>query len=449
MRIKNCARIDEAALASSKKTPYSFIMEEQMNTQGKTVSALESKKKSLVSHIDQLEIAVGRQVLQAAAPMVEQQLSVDYAAAAGTKQQLLRNISEIEDLVNRLKGLETKARNLQAALASKEDFISTKLLDFGKLLYKNKETLPEDYKTHLAEAERLESLEDGYKQKVEEIEASLETASFFQKLPMQFKLSSLRNSAAIQQRKKEQALLSAARTITESGESTLSGIINEELEKSFEGCLAEYNELATIKGQLIENADEAEVTKQSLILLDAADLSGKKRIAQINAEISQVEINQDELCRTAGRSYVSRYCTKDGEKILECEGIGAEEIASIAKERTELVSINRRIDIMQLNTALSDADKKIASLEKNAEEIRDQIANLEENASIIAEQIAAAHAAREVIIGKRTQLETEEGASVKMLKDKEPEPEQETAPQAAESDVATKKSTSKKSSKKS
>ena len=66
-----------------------------MNTQGKTVSALESKKKSLLSHIDQLEISVGRQVLQASAPMVEQQLSVDYAAAAGTKQQLLRNIAEL------------------------------------------------------------------------------------------------------------------------------------------------------------------------------------------------------------------------------------------------------------------------------------------------------------------------------------------------------------------
>ena len=90
-----------------------------MNTQGKTVSALESKKKSLLSHIDQLEISVGRQVLQASAPMVEQQLSVDYAAAAGTKQQLLRNIAEIEDLVNKQKELETKARNLQTSLSSK------------------------------------------------------------------------------------------------------------------------------------------------------------------------------------------------------------------------------------------------------------------------------------------------------------------------------------------
>jgi len=411
-----------------------------MNIQGKTVSALESKKKSLVSHIDQLEISVGRQVLQASAPMVEQQLSVDYAAAAGTKQQLLRNIAEIEELVSRLKNLEVKARNLQTALASKEEYINTKLLEFGKLIYKNKESIPDDLKVHFAEAERLESLEEGYRQKVDEIEASLETASFFQKLPMQFKLSSLRNSEAVQQRKKEQAILSAARTITESGESTLSDIIDEELQKSFEGCIAEYDELTSIKNQLLENADESEETKQSLILLDASDLTGKKRIAQINAEISQVEINQDELCRTAGRSYVSRYCTKDGEKILECEGIGAEEIASIAKERTELVSINRRIDIMQLNTALSDADKKIASLEKNAEEIRDQIASLEENASIIAEQIAAAHAAREVIIGKRTQLETEEGSSVKMLKDKEPEPESTQVAKKADSKKTSKKS---------
>ena len=411
-----------------------------MNAQGKTVSALESKKKSLVSHIDQLEISVGRQVLQASAPMVEQQLSVDYAAAAGTKQQLLRNIAEIEELVNHLKDLEVKARNLQAAMASKEEYINTKLLEFGKLIYKNKENIPEDLKIHFAEAERLESLEKGYRQKVDEIEASLETASFFQKLPMQFKLASLRNSEAVQQRKKEQAILSAARTITESDESTLSGIVNEELQKSFESCIAEYDELTNIKNQLLENADKTEETKQSLILLDASDLTGKKRIAQINAEISQVEINQDELCRTAGRSYVSRYCTKDGEKILECEGIGAEEIASIAKERTELVSINRRIDIMQLNTALSDADKKIASLEKNAEEIRDQIASLEENASIIAEQIAAAHAAREVIIGKRTQLETEEGSSVKMLKDKEPEPENAQAEKKADSKKTSKKS---------
>ncbi|MBO4759576.1 MAG: hypothetical protein J5505_05905 [Spirochaetaceae bacterium] len=413
-----------------------------MNTQGKTVSALESKKKSLLSHIDQLEISVGRQVLQASAPMVEQQLSVDYAAAAGTKQQLLRNIAEIEDLVNKQKELETKARNLQTSLSSKEELINAKLLELGRILYKNRnDSLPEEFKIHFAEAERLESLEDGYNQKVKEIETSLETASFLQKLAMQFKLSSLRNSAMVQQRKKEQVFISGARTVVETGENALNGSnISSELESAFEACLEEYKELDDIKNQLLENAGEAEVTKQSLIQLEASEFSGKKRIAQINAEISQIEINQDELCRTAGRSYISRYCTKDGEKILECEGIGSEEIASIEKERTELVSINRRIDIMQLNTALSDADKKIASLEKSAEEIRDQIANLEENASVIAEQIAAAHAAREVIIGKRTQLETEEGASVKMLKDNEPEPENAEAPKKAGSKKISKKS---------
>ena len=413
-----------------------------MNTQGKTVSALESKKKSLLSHIDQLEISVGRQVLQASAPMVEQQLSVDYAAAAGTKQQLLRNIAEIEDLVNKQKELETKARNLQTSLSSKEELINAKLLELGRILYKNRnDSLPEDFKIHFAEAERLESLEDGYNQKVKEIETSLETASFLQKLAMQFKLSSLRNSAMVQQRKKEQVFISGARIVVETGENALSGSnVSSELQSAFEACLEEYKELDGIKNQLLENADDAEVTKQSLVQLEASEFSGKKRIAQINSEISQIELNQDELCRTAGRSYVSRYCTKDGEKILECEGIGAEEIASIEKERTELVSINRRIDIMQLNTALSDADKKIASLEKSAEEIRDQIANLEENASVIAEQIAAAHAAREVIIGKRTQLETEEGASVKMLKDKEPEPENTQTEKKAASKKTSKKS---------
>jgi len=391
-----------------------------MNTQGKTVSALESKKKSIISHIDQLEISVGRQVLQASAPMVEQQLSVDFAAAAGTKQQLLRNIAEIEDLVNQHKDLETKARNLQSSLAAKEELVNVKLLEFGKILFKNKDdSLPEEFKTHFAEAERLESLENGYKQKADEIETTIETASFFQKISMQFKLTSLKNSAALQQRKKEQEFIAGARSIAESGENALAGCdICSETQKAFDNCLEVYGEIDNIKKQLVENADEAEVTKQSLIQLNAYELSGKKRIAQINAEISQVELNQDELCRTAGHSYISRYCTKDGEQILECEGIGADEITSIAKERTELVSINRRIDIMQLNNALTDADKKISSLEKTAEEIRTQISNLEKEASVIAEQISAAHAAREVIIGKRTQLETEEGSSVKKLKNK-------------------------------
>ncbi|NLK45661.1 MAG: hypothetical protein GX297_03295 [Treponema sp.] len=401
-----------------------------MNTQGKTVSALESKKKSLLSHIDQLEISVGRQVLQASAPMVEQQLSVDYAAAAGTKQQLLRNIAEIEDLVNQQKNLETKSHDLQATLSTKEELINTKLLEFGSLIYKNRtDSLPEKFKPHFVEAERLESLEDGYNQKAKEIEDSLETASFFQKISVKFKLSSLKNSAALQKRKKEQIFISGARIIIDAGKNALKGSsITPEIQNSFKTCLEINKEINDIKNQLLEISDETDVVKQSLIQLEASDFSGKKRIAQINAEISQVEINQDELCRTAGRSYISRYCTKYGEKILECEGIGAAEIESISKERTELVSINRRIDILQLNAALKDADKKIASLEKNAEEIKEQIANFEENASIVAEQIEAAHAAREVIIRKRTQLETEEGSSVKLLKDKDSKSDKDNKP---------------------
>ncbi|MCQ2580155.1 MAG: hypothetical protein MJ159_05625 [Treponemataceae bacterium] len=389
-----------------------------MNIQEKTVSALESKKKSLLSHIDQLEISVGRQVLQASAPMVEQQLSVDYAAAAGTKQQLLRNIAEIEELVKQNKNLETQARNLQVTLSAKEAQSNETLAAFGDLLYKNKNTaMPEIYKTHFEEAEHLEALENDYKQKAKEIEDSIENASFFQKLALQIKLSSAKNSALLQQNKIKQVFISAARIIVDAGEDALKGhAVTPELQKAFDSCINLNAEIEALKDKILEVAGETEVANQTLEQLGASEMSGKKRIAQINAEIAQVEINQDDLCRTAGRSYISRYCTKDGEIILDCEGIGTQEIESIAKERTELLSINRRIDIMQLNTALNDADKKISSLEHEAEEIRDKIANLEENASIVAEQIAAAHAAREVIIGKRTQLETEEGASVKLLK---------------------------------
>ncbi len=388
-----------------------------MPVKNKTAAALDVQHKEVVNNLQNYESSIGRQLLSAATAEANQVEEFnDYTAQ---KQALNRQIGQIEEIVQNLKNAVASAEEQKKQLAELESISGNRLETLGSELYSACRTyVPPEFAEAKDEADTLTESINGYKKKADDIKLELERATIFQRIPLQVKLSSINNSLSLQQKKLKGVLKTGAGKVVAQGRDAIAQMpAPDTLLAAFAAGISVAEEISQKKNELAAASEETVALRTSLVALSVNDSNGKRRIAQIKEEIAGLENAQKKLCQKVGQNYVNLYCTMDGETILQCEGIGETEMPQIIEQRKKLKSISRRYEILQLTSEIEEADRKINQFTSEAEDIAQKIAALQERAKTVDEKIAAANSAKEVLLGKRAMVETEEGTTIKLLRE--------------------------------
>lgn len=402
-----------------------------MPVKNKTAAALDAQHKEVVGNLQNYESTIGRQLLSAATAEANQVEEFnDYTAQ---KQALNRQIGQIEEIVQKLKESVDSTEEQKKQLAELEQINGNRLETLGSELYNACRTyVPPEFAEAKDEADTLTESINGYKKKADDIKLELERATILQKIPLQIKLGSINNSLAMQQKKLTGVLKNGAGKVVAQGKDAIAQMpAPDTLLAAFAAGISVAEEISQKKAALAATNEESIALRTSLVALSVNDSNGKRRIAQIKEEIAGLENAQKKLCQKVGQNYVNLYCTMDGETILQCEGIGETEMPHIVEQRKKLKSINRRYEILQLTSEIEEADRKINQFKKEAEDIAQKIAALQEKAKTVDEKIAAANSAKEVLLGKRAMVESEEGTTIKLLREEFGDNQKQTSATAA------------------
>lgn len=432
-----------------------------MKTREKTVSALEQKRQQILNNIEETEIKIGNRLLTAAYGAADASLVAQFTANAAEKQEKLRAIRDIETLTSKLKETRTLLADTKNCERELLALANERYGALGEALFAEYDgENPPCFQTHFDAAELVQSEIDETAKKVDELKEAIGKAPLFQKLSMQFNLSSLSATLANHNRRLHRILVdggkeaaqSVLQTAAQSGAQGVNNAVkstqseqganstaqseqatggalqntaqeafasfSDSVKAAFEKCRS-FTEEAQKQARAVNDLTEQEASVKAALLAQGVSAeSGKKRIAHLRAAIQTLEDAQNKLCQKAGSAYAALYCTTRGEAIMECTGMASDLVMTIQTERANVVSYNRRIEIMKLAAAQDEADRKIAQFTRGKEEILKRIESLHQEKALYEEKIEAATAARDVIIGKRAALENEETASVKLIKEK-------------------------------
>ncbi|MBO7486750.1 MAG: hypothetical protein J6T84_11895 [Spirochaetaceae bacterium] len=392
-----------------------------MSTGTKTISALEQKRKEAAELIDKIETDIGQQLLTAKSQNVDQSLSARFTELAGNRQKLLRTVSDIEKKLAQIKDADVFVNEKQDEALRLEKDLKEQFLILGNLMYKNyNSSFPAVFDTFYADAKKEFELADLSAQRVESLKFEMETASFVAKLRLRTKYISEKRLLDTHSSKADRILAKGAETAMSNGKPDFgSAETLTELDEQAQTCAEFLSDIAEKKEAVRKKCGERSGLIDELKKDGVLDLTGKKRISELKKQILELEKEQRKLSLEAGHSFVNLYCTKDGVDIIECNGIAGDSVELVKKERMRLLSLNRRISILQMEDAVVRADSKIEDMKKNVVSMKNRIADLQNQIEELEKNIDAAENARNVVIGKKAALENEEAAFIKLIdKDK-------------------------------
>lgn len=389
---------------------------ECMKTSQKTVSVLEQKQQETIQTIENLQETIGNQLLTAGAENVEREHAAQFSALSSKKQDALHAISKIEELAEKIQVL--KDANLDAKRCAQElqTLADEQYEAFGKALFAEyEEALCEDFDDAYANANNLTLQAETLQAEIDECNAKISAANFFNKLMIQVRLTKINADYARLNAKINHVLALGAKKLVSNDDTFKDKNFSDNVKQCYETARAFFEDQKRKEDALNANAKEEASLKAELISLGATDATGKKRILALKADIKQTEDEIKNLAIIVGTKYANLYCTKEGEEILACTGLCSDLVKKVQEERKALLSLKRRIEIFKLSAAEEEAEKKIASFKNDAEDIKRRIADLQEQGVLIEEKINAALAARDTIVGKRVLLENEEASAQKCL----------------------------------
>ena len=392
-----------------------------MKTGTKTIAALEQKRKEAAELIDKIETEIGQQLLTAKSQQVDQSLSAQFTELAGSRQKLLRTVSDIEKKLAQLKDIDVFVNEKQDEILRLEKDLKEQYLILGNLMYKNyNSSFPAVFDSFYAEAKKEFELADLSSQRVESLKSEMDSASFVAKLRLRTKYISEKRMTEAHSSKADRILAKGAETAMSNGKPEFGSTETlAELNEQAATCADFLSKIAEKKEDVRKKCEERSSLLEELKNAGIQDASGKKRISELKKQIIEIEKEQRKISLSVGHSFVNLYCTKDGEDIIECNGIAGDSVELVKKERMRILSLNRRINILQMDEAVVRADSKIEDMKKNVVGMKNRIADLQNQIEELEKNIDAAENARNVVIGKKTMLENEEAAFIKLIdKDK-------------------------------
>ncbi|MBQ0165550.1 MAG: hypothetical protein KBT02_00395 [Treponema sp.] len=374
-----------------------------MSAYSKTIHILDQKNTSLKKELASEETQIGFIYLDDTVCTEEDKKH--YEELKADFQHLMANLAEIKSLETKKKELSADIQNVKAELAGLVTKESGLMLTLGIALYGQSgaasvPSFSKAYEEASSYADKVTSL----KTQCEQMTESLELQNVFSRVVSKMKINSLSMSINSQQKKLDSALVAGAKAVVDSQD------LPDELKcPAYETCVAFKNDWNKKRIELEALQDEFQNVEVTL-----ADF-GKKTLVQEKADAKNAEIETFAL--QAGHLFDKKYITRDGEMLTEFPAKYAEPLAKVLSLRTELASVNRRIDILQYSEQIDAAEDTEDSLKKEVAANEERIRKLEAENDSLKQRIRENAAAAEDLRTHRGAVEKEEGVSAADLLD--------------------------------
>lgn len=360
------------------------------------------KIRELENKIEELDVKLsGAKIELGASLLAKDSLFVEYTSA---QQRLEAVQSEGNDLEAKLKGLsdELSGAKTDAARLEKELDTATHLL--GQYLFEHADqSVSEAFPLH----NKVREIESD----LDRIEAELNAASFFKKLPMQVKRGSLLSNLATEKKKLEQLLDRRAKTI-----------VQEQLVSETAGgtqyaeCRHIYGELSAVQAKTAElTAAKAEA--------EAAQCKNREEEAKLKQQLQQQKVQCDEKALAEGDSYAAQYIGEKGEKLKNFTKTQKTHLEAVYDIVLQMQDSRRDEEILRIEDAVFDCNSQIDRMQSEYEANQRAISQLQERNARLLDNINGSKSLIENYEGQRAALEAEKPAETKHAESKPAEPE--------------------------
>jgi hypothetical protein len=384
----------------------------------KTLSELMKKKSFLSSETLVLETLLGHSIIKNIPSSVSQETLKLYEEYDEKKEEIKGNILNIQ-------GLVSEKTKLYHSIAETKDRISSLTGQWpvwyktlGQVLYAHYSSQYSDifgvfYSDAAVQEHRLQDAQKA----VEDLKAEMEKQGFFTRLVSQVKYISANNTVSSYNLRRDSILEKGGKAVFESGklsELIAKGLVNTVIERAYQSCLSLQSDISTEEKKVAELTDQESSLQIQLSSLGATG-NGDRRIADLEEEKEKLQKEQDSIAQIQGHDFSILYVTIDGDIITDAPEEYRALITEIQRKREELVSISRRIKMLELDaevsslvTKISQYENTIAGNEKKIQQYTNQNIDLQVK---IEETLNEKHA----LMAEKTKLELEEGLTVKQI----------------------------------
>lgn len=387
----------------------------------KTLSELMKKKTFLTSETLVLETLLGHSIIKNTTTSVSQETQNLYQEYDEKKGEIKENILHIQALVSEKTKVYHSIAETKDRISSLTGQWSVWYKTLGQVLYAHYGSQYSDifgvfYSDAAVQEHRIKDAEKA----VEDLKVEMEKQGFFTRLVSQVKYISANNTVSSYRLRRDSILEKGGKAVFESGklsELLSKDLVNPVIERAYQSCLSLQSDIATEEKKVVELTDQESSLQIQLSSLGATG-NGEKRIADLEDEKEKLQKEQDSIAQVQGHDFSVLYVTKEGDTITDFPVEYKELLVEIQRKRQELVSISRRIKMLELEaeisslvTKINQYENTIAGNEKKIEQYTNQNKDLHIK---IEESLNEKHA----LLATKTKLELEEGLTVKQISEK-------------------------------
>lgn len=372
-----------------------------MSVYSKIIHVLDQKNSSLKKELASEEAQIGFLYLEDAACSEEE--TDRFLKLKAELQQLLETLAEVNSLETKKASLSADIQNVKAELAGLVSKESSLMLTLGIALYgqpgaASVPSFSKAYEEASSYADKITSM----KTQSEQMTESLELQNVFSRVVTKVKINSLSLSINSQQKKLDSILIAGAKAVVDAQDLT------DELKcPAYETCVAFKNDWNKARISLEALQDELQNVEVTL-----GDY-GRKPLLQEKADAKNAEV--EEFAFQTGHAFDKKYITRDGDVLAEFPPRYAEGLSRVLAIRTDLASVNRRLDILQYSEQIDAARHAHESMKKEVASNEEKISRLNAENEELARRMDENVSVSEELSAHRAAVEKEEGISAEEL----------------------------------
>jgi hypothetical protein len=252
--------------------------------------------------------------------------------------------------------------------------------------------------------------------KHDDLRRELDTAGFFGKMFVQFKMANLASNLRQHRVKLGRILSDGAESLVRNG--TIRARIEEGRLDGSSSDLYSTVQSAAVKIEEYKNRSasldgDVAAVKATLASWDAAD-SPQRRMEELRLAVKESDRRIDSLLALAARDYTDSFLDEDGVSLLGGAGDGhtfsdmgayAHQLEQIAALRSAISLTRRKIDVLETSVKIESIDKSIAACERNIGDCEKKIVLLQDQIELMRRNIASSGEERRKLVAHREAVE--------------------------------------------
>lgn len=381
-----------------------------------TVLTLKKSKKEAQSTLHCLEIEIGHYLLKKPEKSIQKDVLKTYKSFDQDIDAFRATQENINALAEERKNLQMQMTELKSLMSSVKGQLPDVYKLLGESLFSNYTAAYSDFFGSIYTQTAVQDQKIAAEHKKEDaIRDDMDKASFIPRILKHVQAGAAKTQATFDEQKRDSSLIKGAKAAIESGK--LVKLSQEkQLDENSENVLNEYLDLQ--KTLTTHQASfEALALNESGVVTSLAKNgtsgSPQKRIQSIEKEIGQKKVEQDEFSATQGHEYTCRYVSPDGETIVAFPADIVEVLSNIQTQKLLMMSFSRQIEILGIEKATEDGEKRIQSYSRTISVNNDKVTSLQHQNDELASKIKTAKSEQKVRNAKKEALEAEEKAAIK------------------------------------